>query len=96
MSVHLLHSCYADHHIENMYRTFEKQTNSSKKSMSIVGGDFNAELGPGDGVERASVGPHTYKEGNKRGRKRGDWLKQWPMIQNFTALTWKANDLQIA
>ena len=40
------------------------------------------ELGPGEGVERVSVGPHTLKEGNKR----GDWLKQWLMIQNFTAL----------
>ena len=47
-----------------------------------MGGDFSAELGPGDAVERASVGPHTLKEGNKR----RDWLKQWLMIQNFTAL----------
>ena len=28
-----------------------------------------------------SVGPHTLKEGNTR----GDWTKQWLMIQNFTA-----------
>ena len=48
-------------------------------SIQIVGGDFNSEL---DGVERARVGPHTLKECNKR----GDWLKQWLMIQNFTAL----------
>ena len=26
-----------------------------------------------------SVGPHTLNEGNKR----GDWMKQWLMIQNF-------------
>ena len=82
-----------------MYRTIEKHTNSKKKNIQIVGGDFNAELGPGDGVERVSVGPQTLKEGNKR----GDWLKQLLMIQNFTALSttfrknaWKANDLQIA
>ena len=50
--------------------------------MKIVGGDFIAELGPGYGVERVSVGPHTIKGGNKR----GDWMKQWLMIQNFTAL----------
>ena len=37
---------------------------------------------PGVGVERVSVGPHTLKEGIKR----GDWMKPWPMIQNFTAL----------
>ena len=38
------------------------------------------ELGPGFGVERVSVGPHTLGEGNKK----GDWMKQWLMIQNFT------------
>ena len=54
--------------------------NSKKKDIQIVGGDFNAELGPGYGVERVSVGPHTLKEG----RKRGDGMNQWPMIQNFT------------
>ena len=54
---------------------------STKKIVQIVGGDFNAELGPGYGVERVSVGPHTLKEGNKR----RDWMKQW-LIQNFTAL----------
>ena len=39
-------------------------------------------MGPEFGVERVSVGPHTLKEGNKR----GDWMKQWLMIQNFAAL----------
>ena len=39
-------------------------------------------MGPGYGVERVSVGPHTLKKGNKR----GDWMKQWLMIQKFTAL----------
>ena len=34
------------------------------------------------GIERVSVGPHTLKEGNKR----GDWMKPCLMIQNFTAL----------
>ena len=80
-------------------RKIEKHTNSRKKSIQIVGGDFNAEMGPGHGVERASVGPLTLKEGNTR----GDSVKQWLMIQNFTALhtmyrknAWKPNDLQIA
>ena len=40
------------------------------------------ELGPGYGVERVDVGPHTLKEENKG----GDWMKQWLMIQNFKAL----------
>ena len=82
LSVYFPHSGYADHRIEKMCRTTEKHTKSSKKSIQIVGGDFNAELGQGDGVERVSGGPHTLKEGNNR----GDWLKQWLMIQNFTAL----------
>ena len=43
-----------------LQKTIEKHTNSSKKSIQIVGGDFNAKLGPGYGVERAGVGPHTH------------------------------------
>ena len=66
---------------KKMYRTFEKHTSSSQKSTQIVGGDFNAELGPGYGVERTSVGPHTHG-----GNKIGDWLKHWLMIQHSTAL----------
>ena len=50
--------------------------------MQIVGGDFNAELGPGIGTERLSVGPHTLKESNSR----GDWLKQWLMLPKLVAL----------
>ena len=60
MSVYFSHSGYADHHVEKMYRSIEKHTKSKKKNMKIVGGDFNAELGPGDGVERVRVGPHTH------------------------------------
>ena len=65
-----------------MYRTIEQHTNSSKKSIQIVGVNFEAELGPGYDVERTSVGPHSLNGGNER----GDWLKHWLMIQNFTAL----------
>ena len=64
-----------------VYRSIEKLTKSEKNNIQIVG-DFNAELGPGVGVERVSVGSHTLKEGTKR----GDWMKQCAMIQNFTAL----------
>ena len=48
-----------------VYRTIEKHT-KSKKAMQIVGGDFDAELGLGIGVERVSVGPHALKEGNRK------------------------------
>ena len=53
-----------------------------KKSISIVGCYFDTELGPGIGVERVSVGPHTLKEGNKR----GDRMKQWLMLQRLLTL----------
>ena len=81
MSVYFHRSGYADHHIEKVYRSIEKLTNSIKKNLQNVVGDFNPELGPGYGAERVSVGPHTLKEGTKR----GDWMKQWLVIQNFTA-----------
>ena len=67
---------------KKMFKTIEKHTNSSKECVQIVAGDSNAELGSGNGVERASVGPHTLNEGNKR----GDWMRQWLMMENFTAL----------
>ena len=79
MSVHFFHSGYADHHVEKMYRTIEKHTINSKK---LLGGDFNAELGPGYRIKCTSVGKHTLNGGSKR----GDWMKHWLMIQNCTAL----------
>ena len=80
-SVYFSHSGYADHHVEKMYRTIEKHTTNCKKYIPIVGGDFNAELGPGQGTECTSVGRHTLNGGNKG----GDWMKHWLMLQNFTA-----------
>ena len=82
MSVYFTHSGYADHHVEKMYRTIEKHTTNCKNCIPIVGGDFNAELGPGCGTECTSVGKHTLNGGNNR----GDWMKHWLMLQNFTAL----------
>ena len=71
----------------------------AKSVFQIVGGEFNAELGSGCGGGRTSVGPHTLNVGSKK----GDWLKHWLMLQNFTALkhekqkdAWKTNDLQIS
>ena len=73
---------YADHHVEKKYKTIEKHTTNCKKYMPIVGGDFNAGLGQGHGTECTSVGRHTLNEGNKR----GDWMKHWLMLQDYTAL----------
>ena len=75
MSVYFFPSC------RKMFRTIEKHINS-KKNIQIIGRDFNDELGPGTDVERVSVGPQTLKESNKR----GDWLKQWLMMQNLVAV----------
>ena len=50
--------------------------------MQIVGGDVNAELGPGIGIERPSVGMHTLNKSDSR----GDWFEQWLMLQKFVAL----------
>ena len=50
---------------------------------SIIGGDFNADLGPGKGTERKSVGRYTLKETNKR----GDWVKSWLMLNDYSALS---------
>ena len=49
------------------------------KYIPIIGGDFNAELGPGKGTERKSVGRYTVNESNKR----GDWLKSWLMLNDY-------------
>ena len=81
MSVYMPHSGYADHHVENAYNMIEKVIKPTRH-MLIIGGDFNAELGPGIGTERRSVGEQTLNEANKR----GDWMKQWLMTQKLVAL----------
>ena len=82
MSVYFPHSNYADHHIEKMYKTIEKHMTNNKKCIPIIGGNFNAELGPGKGTECKSVGNYTLNESNKR----GDWLKRWLMLNDYSAL----------
>ena len=82
MSVYLPHSKYADHHIEKMCKTIEKRMLNNKKYIPIIGGDFNAELGPGKGTECKRVGRYTLNESNKR----GDWLKSWLMLNDYSAL----------
>ena len=65
-----------------MYKTIEKRTTTCKRDIHIVGGDFNAELGPGHGTECMSVGRYTVNEGNKR----GDWMKHCLKLRGYTAL----------
>ena len=66
MSVYFSHLGYADHQIEKMYKTIEKHTTKCKRYIFVVGGDFNAEQGPGHTTECISVGRYTLNEGNKR------------------------------
>ena len=47
-----------------------------------MAGDFNAQLRPGIDSECDLVGKHTTGEPNKR----GIWMKQWLMIQNYVAV----------
>ena len=54
----------------------------NKKYIPIIGGDFNAVLGLGKGTECKSVGKYTLNENNKR----GDWLKSWLMLNDYSAL----------
>ena len=82
MSVFFQHSRYADHHIEKMHKTNEKHMLNNNKYIPIIGGDFNAELGPGKGTECKSVVNYTLNESNKR----GDWLKSWLMLNDYSAL----------
>ena len=71
LSVYMPHSGYADDHVEKTYNMIQNILKTDK-GVQIIGGDFNAELGPGVGVEQTCVGQYTFKEANNR----GEWMKQ--------------------
>ena len=50
--------------------------------MKIIGGDFNAEVGPGEGLELSAVGHYTLSKGNCR----GEWMTQWLLQNKLVAL----------
>ena len=79
-TVYFLLSGYTDVHIEKMYKCIKNHCN--KKHTTIIAGAFNAQLGLGIDSERDYVGEHTTGQANKR----GIWMKQWLMIQNYVAL----------
>ena len=60
------HSGYPDHQVAKTYKTITTAIEKDK-SMKIIGGDFNAELGPGEGIELSSVGHYALKKANGRG-----------------------------
>ena len=49
-----------------MYKTIEKHTESCRRYIPIIGGDFNAELGLGHGNYCSSVGRYTQRGKQKR------------------------------
>ena len=61
MSVYMPHSGYADHHVEKVYRTIAKML-EGEKGMKIIGGDFNAELSPGEGLELSCRWPRHIEQ----------------------------------
>ena len=82
VSAYLPHSGYPDHHVERTYITISKIIDK-EKSMKIIGGDFNAEFGPGVGIELSNVGHYTLK---KKANCRGEWMTQWLLEENLVAL----------
>ena len=81
VSVYMPHSGYPDHQVEKTYKTITTAMEMDK-SMKIIGGDFNAELGPGEGIELMSVGHYAINKANGR----GEWMTQWLLENNLVAL----------
>ena len=81
MRVYMPHSGYADHHVEKIFRTII-DTIKKEKCAKIIGGDFNAELGPGEGIELSAIGHYTLNKANCR----GDWMTQWLLENRLVAL----------
>ena len=65
-----------DHCVEKIYKTII-DTIGQEKCAKIIGGDLNAELGLGQGVELSAVGHYTLNKANAR----GEWMTQW-LLEN--------------
>ena len=52
------------------------ENHKNKKHATIIGCNFNAQLGPGDDSDSDNVGKHAMRETNKR----GIWMEQWLMM----------------
>ena len=48
----------------------------------IIGGNYSAELGSGEGVELFAIGHYTLNKANTR----GDWMTQWLLEKRLVAL----------
>ena len=84
VSTYMPHSGYPDHQVERTYGTIRRVIYTDK-NMKIIGGDFNAELGPGTGVEQTSVGHYTLN----KAKCRSEWMTQWLLEKKRVALNTK-------
>ena len=81
ISVYMPHIGYPDHQVQKTCEAIRSVVGTDR-NMKIIGGDFNVELGPGTGVERASVGHYTLNKANCR----GEWMTQWLLERKPVAL----------
>ena len=95
-SVYFHHSGYADHHIEQMYRTIEKHTNSSKESIQIVGAGFNGPRRRSGTSQCWSAHIQRGKQKRRLGEAMADDTQLHSTQHGVQKNVWKANDLQIA
>ena len=94
MSVYTPHRGYPDHHVEETYKTI-LTTIEKEKGMKIIGGDFNAELDPGEGLELSSVGHYTLNKANCRGERMTKWLHGGKLLKDTTAMTAEREALRL-
>ena len=81
MSVYMPHSGYPGNQVEEIFKSI-LTTIEKDKSMKIIGGDFNTELSPGEGIDLSSVGHYTLNKANCR----GEWMTQWLIENSLVAL----------
>ena len=81
VSAYLPRRGYPDHQVKKTYQTITTAIEKDK-SMKIIGGDFNAELGPGEGAELSCVGHYALNKANGR----SEWMTQWLLENNLVAL----------
>ena len=83
MSVYFLHSGDADHHVEKCTEQSRSTQRTTKiayrllEETSMLSWDQDAELNV-----QVLANTHSLNQSNTR----GDWMKHWLMLQNFTAL----------
>ena len=82
-SVYFPHGGYSDPHVQEMYTTLQniRKRVNQRKSIFIVGGDFNARVGIRSDLDSETViGAHGYGEENDRGL----WLKNFCALENLS------------